>query len=69
MKKRALSLLLATVLLLGFVSTLIVPASAATTRYWPVPGYTTPSQYYHSGHKAIDISGGERNCADLFVWD
>ncbi len=58
MKKRALSLVLAAVLLLGLVATLIVPASAAPIRYWPVPGHThVGGGYSPPGHYGIDING------------
>lgn len=58
MKKNFISGILTAVLAFtSVVSVAAVPALAAETLIWPVPGHTALSQGYHDG-KAIDISDG-----------
>lgn len=56
--KRGISLFLAVVMLLSSAAIMTVPARAASTLYWPVPGHTSYSNYHQGKNNAIDIADG-----------
>jgi len=56
--KRLISCLVIVLIICVIMTAIPTQTDAANTLYWPVPGHTTISQYYHSEHAGIDLSDG-----------
>lgn len=66
--KKYLSLLLALLLTFSFLLPgFVFEAEAAATLAWPVPGHTSLSRGFSSGHPAIDICDGSINGATVIA--
>ena len=66
--KKYISLLLALLLTFSFILPgFIFETEAAATLTWPVPGHTSLSRGFSSGHPAIDICDGSINGATVIA--